>query len=172
MSENNVANLTDVNTGIQRNRRPSRVGRGPGSGAGKTAARGMNGQGSRAGFSLSASFEGGQMPVARRIPKRGFNNKRFAQKISSVTLRLIAANLDPAIEVTPEVLRNKGLVSARDGYVKVIGVEELPGAYTIKVHAVSEGAKASIEKAGGKVELLPGKKPVVKNKMRAKTKKA
>lgn len=174
MSENNerIANITDVNSGVKKNRRPRRVGRGPGSGAGKTAARGMNGQGSRAGFSLSAAFEGGQMPLARRIPKRGFNNKRFADKVTSVTLQLVAANISPADEVTPELLRAKGIVSARDGYVKVIGIDELPGAYTFKVHAVSKGAKDAIEKAGGKVEILPRKKPVVKNKMRTKAKKA
>ena len=174
MSENNerIANITDANSGIQKHRRPNRVGRGPGSGAGKTAARGMNGQGSRAGFSLSAAFEGGQMPVARRIPKRGFNNKRFADKVSSVTLQLSAANVNPADEVTPELLRAKGIVAARDGYVKVIGNDELPGAYTVKAHSVSKGAQAAIEKAGGKVEILPRKKPVVKNKMRTKVKKA
>jgi len=169
---NNIANITDANNGIQKNRRPNRVGRGKGTGNGKTAGRGMNGQGSRAGFSLSAAFEGGQMPLARRVPKRGFNNKRFADKVESVTLALIAANLDSSVEVTPDLLREKGLIQSQAGtYVKVIGNDELPGAYTIKVHAVSKGAQASIENAGGKVEILPRKKPVVKNKMRQKTKK-
>lgn len=171
MSNQNIANLTDANSGVKKNRRPNRVGRGPGSGHGKTAARGMNGQGSRAGFSLSAAFEGGQMPLARRIPKRGFNNKRFAEPVESVTLALIAANIDPANEVTPELLREKGLVEKAGSYVKVIGADELPGAYTMKVHAVSKGALALIEKAGGKVEILPRKKAVVKNKMRPKVKK-
>lgn len=171
MSNQKIANITDANSGVQKNRRPNRVGRGPGSGAGKTAARGMNGQGSRAGFSLSAAFEGGQMPLARRIPKRGFNNKRFADPIESITLALILANIDPAHEVTPALLLEMGLIETAGAYIKVIGSDEVPGAYTLKVHAVSKGARAAVEKAGGKIEILPRKKPVVKNKMRPKGKK-
>lgn len=164
-------NITDVNNGIKKNKQGNRVGRGPGSGNGKTAGRGFNGQGSRAGFSMSPAFEGGQMPLARRIPKRGFNNKEFAEPIEAVTLELIAAHFDPSVEVTPEALREKKLLEGARTYVKVIGKDELPAAYTMKVHAISKGAREAVEKAGGKIEILPRKKPVVKNKMRPKAKK-
>ena len=164
-------NITDVNSGIKKRKTTNRVGRGPGSGNGKTAGRGMNGQGSRAGFSMSPAFEGGQMPLARRIPKRGFNNRQFAEPVEAVTLDLILANFDPAVEITPETLREKGLIEGTRTYVKVIGNEEVPGTYTMKVHAISKGAREAVEKAGGKIELLARKKPVVKNKMRPKTKK-
>ena len=164
-------NISDVNKEIQKNKSGNRLGRGTGSGNGKTAGRGFKGQGSRAGFSLSAAFEGGQMPLARRIPKRGFNNKQFADRIESVTLGLIAANFKAGDEITPETLLAKKLVADTSAYIKVIGNDELEASFTMKVHAVSKGALAAIEKAGGKVEILPRKAPVVKNKMRPKVKK-
>lgn len=161
-------NITTVNKGIEKNKGKKRVGRGNGSGYGKTAARGMNGQGSRAGFSLSASFEGGQMPLARRVPKRGFNNKRFADVVESVTLATLAAAFDGSEAITPDLLKQKRIVDRASEYVKIIGDEELSKAYTVKAHAFSKGAQAAIEKAGGSVEILPRKKPVVKNKMKSK----
>ena len=166
-------NINTVNEGVCKNVRKDRVGRGPGSGNGKTAGRGMNGKMSRAGLSMLPTFEGGQLPLARRIPKRGFNNKRFADVVESVSLKTVVRKFDAAVEITPEVLEEKGLISSAKSIVKLIGSEELSGAYKFKVHRVSEGAKASVEKAGGSIEILPGKKPVVKNKMGSKkTKKA
>ena len=166
-------NINSVNEGVRSNVRKDRVGRGPGSGNGKTAGRGANGQGSRAGFSLRATFEGGQLPLARRIPKRGFNNKVFAETVESVSIKTILHKFaDPSVEITPEVLEERGLIASKKHVIKLIGADELPAAYKFKVHRVSDGAKEAVEKAGGSIEILPGKKPVVKNKMKPKTKKA
>lgn len=150
------------------NRAKKRVGRGPGSGNGKTSGRGMNGAGSRAGTSMSPAFEGGQMPLARRIPKRGFNNKAFADVVESVSLHSIVAVFDGSTPITPEELLAKGLIARKGSYVKLIGNDLLEKAYQFKVHAASKGCTAAVEKAGGKIELLPKKKPVVKNKMGSK----
>ena len=161
-------NITTVNENIQKNKSKKRVGRGNGSGLGKESGRGSNGQGSRAGFSLSPAFEGGQMPLARRVPKRGFNNKRFADVVQSVTLETIAMKFDGSQAITPDLLKSLRIVDAKAEYVKIIGNNELEKAYDIKAHAFSKGALAAIEKAGGKTEVLPRKKPVVKNKMKSK----
>lgn len=158
-------NINTVNQDVNKNVRKDRVGRGPGSGNGKTAGRGSNGQRSRAGSSVKSTFEGGQLPLFRRIPKRGFNNKVFADVVESVALKNVARKLDASVEVTPEVLEENGLIKSAKSFVKLIGSDELSGAYKFKVHRVSEGAKAAVEKAGGSIEILPGKKPVVKNKM-------
>ncbi len=158
-------NINTVNAGVQKNVRKDRVGRGPGSGNGKTAGRGMNGQHSRAGFSMKPTFEGGQLPLARRIPKRGFNNKTFADVVESVSLKTVVRKFDGSVEITPELLEEAKIISSAKSFVKLIGNEELTVAFKFKVHRVSEGAKASVEKAGGSIEILPGKKPVVKNKM-------
>ena len=160
-------NLTAVNQEITKNKGKKRVGRGNGSGYGKTAARGMNGQGSRAGFSLSAGFEGGQMPLVRRVPKRGFNNKRFADVVQSVTLTTLAEAFDGKETITPDLLKQLRIVDRAAEYVKIIG-NQIDKALTVKAHAFSKGAQAAIEKAGGPVEVLPRKKPVVKNKMKQK----
>lgn len=160
-------NITAVNQEINKNKGKKRVGRGNGSGYGKTAARGMNGQGSRAGFSMSAVFEGGQMPLARRVPKRGFNNKRFADVVESITLATLAAKFDGSEAITPDLLKKLRLVDRASEYVKVIG-NQVDKALTVKAHAFSKGAQEAIEKAGGSVEILPRKKPVVKNKMKPK----
>ena len=114
-------NLTAVNQEITKNKGKKRVGRGNGSGYGKTAARGMNGQGSRAGFSLSAGFEGGQMPLVRRVPKRGFNNKRFADVVQSVTLTTLAEAFDGKEAITPDLLKQLRIVDRAAEYVKIIG---------------------------------------------------
>ena len=160
-------NLTAVNQEITKNKGKKRVGRGNGSGYGKTAARGMNGQGSRAGFSLSAGFEGGQMPLVRRVPKRVFNNKRFADVVQSVTLTTLAEAFDGKEAITPDLLKQLRIVDRAAEYVKIIG-NQIDKALTVKAHAFSKGAQAAIEKAGGSVEVLPRKKPVVKNKMKQK----
>lgn len=163
--------IHSVNSDIAKNKGKKRVGRGTGSGRGKTSCRGCNGQGSRAGFSMSPVFEGGQMPLARRIPKRGFNNKRFADVFESVTIFDINIRFEDAAEINPETLQAKGLIEGR-GYVKIIGNDEPKNAYRVKVHAISKGAKSALEQAGGTIELLPKKQPVVKNKMKSIEKKA
>lgn len=161
-------NLNDVNRGIQKNKSRKRIGRGPGSGHGRTATRGNKGQGSRSGSSVSPVFEGGQMPIVRRIPKRGFNNK-FAETVVIVNLGVVDRNFQAGEEVTPDSLRAKRIVRGSFDAVKVLGNGELTKSVNISAHQFSRSALEKIEKAGAKAVVLPGKAPVVKNKMRAKT---
>ena len=160
-------NLNDVHRGIKKRKKRTRIGRGIGSGHGKTAGRGHKGQGSRAGWSMPSVFEGGQMPLVRRIPKRGFHN-RFALSVAAVNL----GDLDPLFaageEVTPEALKAKNVVKGSYDLVKVLGDGELTKGLTIQAHRFSRSALEKIEKAGGKAVVLPGKAPVVKNKMKSK----
>lgn len=129
-----------------------RAGRGPGSGSGKTSGRGHKGQGSRSGASIPAWFEGGQMPLQRRVPKRGFTSHK-ANDFEIVNVKdLGRIEEDP---ITPAILHQHGLVDlGRDLPVKVLGKGELDRKVTVRAHAVSEGARKKIEEAGGSVELL------------------
>jgi large subunit ribosomal protein L15 len=162
-------NLNDVHHGIHKNKARKRVGRGPGSGQGKTAGRGSKGQGSRSGSSTSPVFEGGQMPLVRRIPKRGFTN-RWAETVAIVNLSLLERNFEAGEEVSPEALRGKGLVRGSYDSLKVLGQGELTKSLKIAAHQFSRSATEKIEKAGGQAVVLPGKAPVVKNKMKNKSK--
>ncbi len=126
-----------------------RVGRGPGSGTGKTAGRGHNGQRSRSGFSQRAGFEGGQMPLVRRLPKRGFTNI-FRVEYSTVNVSQLSRVGD---EVSPETLLAKGMV--RSGRpVKILGDGEVEKAHTVRAHKFSRTAREKIEKSGGTCEEL------------------
>lgn len=126
-----------------------RIGRGPGSGTGKTSGRGHNGQRSRSGYSQRPSFEGGQMPLVRRVPKRGFTNI-FKTRYQVVNLDRLGS-LEG--EVTPEVLHQHGLV--RSGFrVKILGEGEVSNALTVRAHKFSASAKAKIEAAGGSCEVI------------------
>ncbi len=130
-----------------------RIGRGPASGQGKTAGKGHKGQKARAGRGMRAGFEGGQMPLQRRIPKRGFTNI-FAKEIAIVNLSAIDEKFEDGAVVDVEALINAGLVKkALDG-VKVLGNGEISKKLTVKVNAFSESAKAKIEAAGGKAEVI------------------
>lgn len=130
-------------------RAAKRVGRGPGSGTGKTAGRGHKGQKSRSGYSRRLGFEGGQMPLIRRVPKRGFTNI-FRKEVAVVNLRDLG---DFDGEITPEGLAAKGLV--RQGLpVKILGDGEVSAALTVKAHHFSRTARAKIEAAGGTCEEL------------------
>jgi large subunit ribosomal protein L15 len=162
-------NLNDVHHGIQKNKSRKRIGRGPGSGQGKTAGRGHKGQGSRSGSSTSPIFEGGQMPLVRRIPKRGFTN-RFADVVAIVNLASLERNFQSGEEVSPDTIRDKGLVKGSYDVLKVLAKGELTKSLKITAHHFSRSATEKIEKAGGQAVVLPGKKPVVKNKMRTKSK--
>jgi large subunit ribosomal protein L15 len=132
-----------------------RVGRGPGSGLGKTSGRGNKGQKSRSGYSRKRGFEGGQMPLHRRLPKRGFTNI-FKKEWAEVNI----ADLDRFDgEVTPEALVAAGLIrKSKQGAVAILGEGEITKALTIKAHRVTAGAKQKIEAAGGTVDLIA--KPV------------
>lgn len=156
-------NLQDVNIGIHKNKKRKRVGRGPGSGHGKTSSRGHKGQQSRAGFSQHPTFQGGAMPLVRRIPKRGFNN-RFALKVGTVNVGDLEAAFEAGEEVTPETLREKDLAKYRYDVLKVLGDGEISKSLKISAHRFSKTAKEKIEKAGGSITELPTAAAVVKNK--------
>ncbi len=126
-----------------------RVGRGPGSGLGKTAGRGHKGQRSRSGYSRRVGFEGGQMPLIRRVPKRGFTNI-FRTEYSVVNVGQLAG-FDG--DVNPESLSAKGLVR-RGRRVKILGSGEIDSALTVKAHRFSRSAREKIEAAGGSCEEL------------------
>ena len=134
-----------------------RVGRGPGSGLGKTSGRGNKGQKSRSGYSAKRGFEGGQMPLHRRLPKRGFTNI-FKREWAEVNLSRVEELFDTGATVTVDALVESGLVrkSLRDS-IAVLGNGELSKALTIIAHRFSESAKKKIEAAGGKVEIIAPK---------------
>jgi len=129
-----------------------RVGRGPASGTGKTSGRGQKGQKARSGYSRRSGFEGGQMPLNRRLPKRGFNHeKRFP--LAVVNLDAIDKTFEAGTEITNALLVEKDLAHETKGGVKVLGRGEITKALSFKVAQVSASAKAKIEAAGGSVEL-------------------
>lgn len=133
----------------------TRVGRGPGSGIGKTCGRGHKGQKARKSGNPARGFEGGQMPLHRRLPKRGFRNERFEARFHVVQLRWLA-ELEAGTVVDEAFLREQGLISgkARMDGVKVIGSAELGKAITLRVAKVTEGARRQIEAAGGTIEVI------------------
>ncbi len=131
-----------------------RVGRGPGSGLGKTSGRGENGQKSRSGASIPAWFQGGQTPLYRRVPKRGFNNARFRTEYATINLSDLNKYFNDGDEVTPEVLKEKGIIKQQLCGVKVLGNGELEKKLTIKANRFSSSAVTKIESAGGKAEVI------------------
>lgn len=161
-------NLNDVHRGIKKYKKRKRLGRGIGSGHGKTCGRGHKGQRSRAGYSVHPTFEGGQMPLVRRIPKRGFNN-RWALKVAIVNLADLEKRFDAGEEVNPETLRAKNLAKGRYDVLKVLAEGELTKGLKVAAHRFSRQAAEKIEQAGGEVRVLPGKAPVVKNKQKQLT---
>ena len=133
-------------------KRRKRVGRGPGSGHGKTATRGEKGQKSRSGYSSKRGFEGGQMPLHRRIPKRGFTNPF---RVEFRTVNVDRLNEFPAgTVVTPETLEGAGLLRKGGGDVKILGNGDLGVALTVRVHRFTQAASRKIQEAGGTAELL------------------
>ncbi len=130
--------------------RRKRIGRGAGSGHGKTACRGLKGQKSRSGFSLRPGFEGGQMPLVRRIPKRGFTNI-FRKGYVAVNLLELDRCFDAGARVTVEALRKAGLVKGKVKQVKILGRGELTKSLVVEAHAFSSPARQRIKEAGGEV---------------------
>ena len=160
-------NINQVNRGVHKHQVRKRLGRGIGSGQGKTAGRGHKGAGSRAGYSMSATFEGGQMPLVRRIPKRGFHNQ-FALEVAIVNVGDLQLRFEAGEEVSPATLKTRGLVKGQYDLLKVLGNGELSKSLKISAHQFSASAKVKIEQAGGQMTVLPGKKPVVKLKKEKK----
>ena len=144
--------LDDLSPAEGSRQKKKRVGRGQGSGLGKTAGRGEKGQKSRSGYSRRAGFEGGQMPLIRRVPKRGFTNI-FRKENAVVNVADLASREDLPERVDPEVLAAHGLVR-RGKRVKVLGDGEIGRALTVAAHQFSEAARAKIEAAGGTCEEL------------------
>ena len=137
--------------GARRDRK--RVGRGPGSGHGKTASRGSKGAKSRSGFRFKRGFEGGQMPLHRRVPKRGFHNP-FRVEYAVVNLDTLAEVFDAGSSVTPELLRERGLVRHASAPVKVLGRGDIAKQLTVHAHKFSGSAAEKIAAAGGAAELI------------------
>jgi len=127
-----------------------RVGRGPGSGLGKTAGRGHKGQKSRSGYSKKIGFEGGQMPLQRRLPKRGFTNI-FKKKWVEISLAKLEENFGANDEITPEVLHERGLIKKAKHDLVILGNGEISKALKISAHRFTKSAKEKIEKVGGTV---------------------
>ncbi len=129
-----------------------RIGRGQGSGNGKTAGKGHKGQKARSGGMGKLGFEGGQTPLARRLPKRGFTN--FTRREYAIVNVAMLNRFENGTEVTPELLHDAGLVKALKDGIKVLGEGELEKKLTVRAHKFSESAIAIIEKAGGKAEVI------------------
>jgi len=146
--------LKEVHKGIHRRRPKKRVGRGPGSGHGKTASRGSKGQKSRSGAEKPHRlYEGGQMKTARRIPKRGFTN-RWADHLVVVNVRELNSCFKDGDTVDPQALRDRGLATGRTDGVKILGDGELTKKLTVKAHKFSASARTKITEAGGTAETL------------------
>ncbi len=130
-----------------------RIGRGPASGQGKTAGKGHKGQKARAGHGMRPGFEGGQMPLQRRLPKRGFNNI-FAKEIAIVNVAVLEEKFESGAVIDAEALLASGLVKKQLDGIKVLGFGELTKKFTVKANAFSAEAKAKIEAAGGTAEIV------------------
>ena len=131
-----------------------RVGRGPGSGLGKTSGRGQKGQKARSGGSINPVFEGGQLPLYKRLPKRGFSNKRFKKEYAIVNIESLNVFEDKTV-VTPALLKEKGLITKEyNSGVKVLGDGELKKKLTIQANKFTKSALAKIEESGSKAEVI------------------
>jgi len=146
--------INDVHRGIVKRKNRKRVGRGPGSGHGKTAGRGEKGHSSRSGFSRRLGFEGGQMPLVRRLAKRGFNNKFFARVVAIVNVATLDECFENGATVDPAALEAAGLVKGRYDAVKILGNGDLKKKLTVTAHEFSASATEKIRAAGGQAERL------------------
>ncbi len=158
-------NLHDANRGIHSHKKRKRVGRGPGSGHGKTSGRGHKGQGQLAGWTSLPIFEGGRMPLVRRIPKRGFHNQ-WGRDVAIINLSQLEQAFDAGAEITPDALRDRGLLKGRYDFLKVLSQGDLTKKFKVSAHRFSKAAEEKIRQAGGEIVLLPGPAPVVKNKQK------
>ena len=147
--------LHDVDQGIHKNKKRKRVGRGTGSGHGKTASKGNKGHSSRQGFKQNPLFEGGQMPLARRVPKRGFVNGAFKKVYAILNLDVLDVVFEAGETINEESLRAKGIVKGRhDDGVKILGDGAITKAFHVHAQKFSQSAKTKIEAAGGSVTIV------------------
>lgn len=156
LAESKRAKIMDLSSlkparGAKKNKK--RVGRGPGSGNGKTAGRGSKGAKSRSGFTFKRGFEGGQMPLHRRLPKRGFTNA-FRIEFAVVNLDTLAERFEAGTVVTPELLRESGVVHDRTAPIKVLGRGDVAKALTVHAHRFSGTAAQKLVAAGGSAEVI------------------
>ncbi|MCS7021495.1 MAG: 50S ribosomal protein L15 [Gemmataceae bacterium] len=159
--------LTTVSLGVHRRKRKKRVGRGIGSGHGKTCGRGHKGQYSSAGSEWPHPlFEGGQMPLYRRLPKRGFTRGPWKKHYAIVNVGQLNAYFQAGETVNLQTLKARGLIDGTFDGLRVLGDGELDRRLTVQAHHFSATAKAKIEKAGGVCEIIPGPKKPVRNKMK------
>lgn len=145
--------IDEVNQGITKHRRPRRLGRGPASGQGKTSGRGQDGQKSRRGFSRHPGKVGEDLPMMRRVPKRGFTN-RFALKTIAVNVSDLADVFEAGDEINPTILRERGVVKKRCVVIKILGDGDIGKALKVAAHRFSASAKEKITAAGGSVTEL------------------
>ena len=165
--------LTTVHKGAQKRKLKRRVGRGIGSGQGKTGGRGAKGQFASAGARLPGiTFVGGQTPLFRRVPKRGFSNGSFMKHFNVVNLGDIDALFNEGEDVTPETLKTKGLAKKVADGVRILGGGELTKMLNFTAHHFTKSALAKIEAKGGKAEVIPPPKKPVRNKMKPPATKA
>lgn len=146
--------INDVHEGIHKRRPRKRLGRGTGSGHGKTAGRGHKGYYSRSGSSRRTGFEGGQTPLFRRVAKRGFNNAAFADTVVIVNVGQLEAAFEDGAEITVDVLVSRGIIPSRHDALKVLGDGDLSKKFVIKAHRFSKSAEEKIVAAGGKYERV------------------
>ena len=148
--------IHEITEKVGRHKRRKRIGRGPGSGTGKTAGRGHKGAKSRSGFSGSQheTFEGGQMPYYRRIPKRGFNNARYRKEYTIVNLKGLEARFEADAQVTPDTLVEVGLIHDTKRPVKILAEGELTRKLEVSAAKFSSAAREKIEKAGGSCTIV------------------
>jgi large subunit ribosomal protein L15 len=158
-------NLSQVNHGLPNRKRRKRIGRGPGSGHGKTSGRGHKGQGQLAGWTQNSVFEGGRMPLVRRIPKRGFHNQ-WGDLVAIINVGQLNDAFENGAEVTPQRLSEVGLVKGRYDQLKVLSDGELTKKLRISAHRFSQAAMDKIKAVGGEAVVLPGPAPVAKNKQK------
>ena len=147
-------NLHDLRPAPGARRNEKRLGQGLGSGTGKTSGKGHKGHKARTGGGVRPGFEGGQMPLTRRTPKRGFNNARFAKEYQIVNIESLDKRFEAGQEVTPDTLCKAGLIDRSDAPVKVLAKGELHRALTVRAAAFSKGADEKIKAAGGKAEVI------------------
>lgn len=144
--------LHDLKPPARSRKSRQRVGRGMGTGMGKTSGRGQKGQKARSGFKQSPGFEGGQLPLFQRVPKRGFRN-RFRKEYAAINVGTLN-RFDSGSVITPELLLEEGVIKSFKDGVKILGEGELEKELTVKANSFSAGAKEKIEKAGGRAEVI------------------
>ena len=155
MSENNeYQGLHNLEAPRKARKRIKRVGRGEASGTGKTSGRGHKGQKARKSGHIRPGFEGGQMPLAKRLPKRGFSNHLFRKKVTAINVGTLATRFEGGAEINVASLTAVGLLNRSGHQIKILGQGDIEIALNLKVHAISSSAKEKVEKAGGTVEII------------------